>query len=91
MEIIGQQLLEEISCLQEINTLDNNLERLLILRKRLNYKQYEMARLLGISYSYYGQVESGKFPLTDLMITRINDFLIKEKKKNGENIFSQYK
>ena len=50
-----------------------------------------MARLLNVSYSYYGQVESGKFPLTNLMVKRINDFLSKEKRNYGEDIFSEYR
>lgn len=75
---------------ESINTLDNDRERLIILRVRLNYKRYEMARLLGLSPSYYCQVESGAHPVTDSMKRRINRFLIKEQEKYG-NLFSQYK
>lgn len=76
---------------EEINTLTNDLERLIILRFRLNFKKYQMARALDISSSYYCQVESGKYPISKSLKKRINRFLIKEQQINEENLFSQYK
>lgn len=35
----------------------NDAERLVILRKRLNLSQFQLAKELGISTSYLGQVE----------------------------------
>ena len=36
------------------------LKRLYVERKRLGYTQNQMARLIGISRSYYAEIESGK-------------------------------
>lgn len=75
---------------EDINTINSNLERLIILRLRLKLKQYEMARAIGYNETYYSQVENGVYPLTDSLIKKVNMYLKKEQEKHGEHIFSQY-
>ncbi|MFD1609779.1 helix-turn-helix domain-containing protein [Oceanobacillus luteolus] len=75
---------------EDIDTVETNLERLIILRLRLNLKKYEMARAIGYNESYYSQVENGVYPISDTLIKKVNNYLIKEQKKHGEYIFSQY-
>lgn len=77
--------------LEDINIIINDLERLIILRKRLDYKKYQMARILDVSPSYYCQVENGKYPISKQLKNKINNFLTKEQSIDGEDLFSEYK
>lgn len=56
----------------------NDAERLVILRKRLNLSQFQLAKELGISTSYLGQVERGSCSFSPYLKERINDFLKRE-------------
>lgn len=67
---------------------EDDLERLLILRKRLNLSQYQFAHAVGVSPSYISQVERGKSPITEQFRTRINDFLKREKEMYEKDLFS---
>jgi transcriptional regulator with XRE-family HTH domain len=60
--------LKKIECLDDV-------ERLLIVRKRLNKKQYEFAREIGVSPSYLLAVENYKKPFTKSLVKKINDYL----------------
>ncbi len=53
----------------------DNVERLLIIRKRLNKKQYEFAREIGVSPSYLLAVENYKKPFTKSLLRKINAYL----------------
>lgn len=64
--------LEEIFCLDDV-------EKLLVLRKRLGLKQHELARIIGIHSNYLSAIESYKAPLTTKMKDKINQY-IKESK-----------
>jgi len=57
---------------------EDMVERLLILRKRLQMKQYEFAREIGISTSYLLAVEKYKKPFTKRLQTKINRYLKKQ-------------
>lgn len=69
---------------------EDDLERLIILRKRLNLSQYQFAQSVGVSPSYISQVERGKSPITEQFRTRINDFLKREKEIYEKDIFSSF-
>lgn len=75
---------------EDIRTIENDHERLIILRKRLEKSQYQFAKELGISSSYLGQIENRKYPVTDKLRRRINEYLKREQEQesNAENIFS---
>ena len=49
------------------------LKRLYVERKRLGYTQNQMARLIGISRSYYAEIESGKVLPSSKLLFKIND------------------
>ncbi|WP_066418214.1 helix-turn-helix domain-containing protein [Sutcliffiella cohnii] len=59
---------------KDIECLDN-VERLLVLRKRLNKKQYEFAREIGVSPNYLLSVENYKKPFTKSLKQRIEKYL----------------
>lgn len=65
---LNKSKIETIECL-------DNVERLIIVRKRLNKKQYEFAREIGISSSYLLAIENYKKPLTKNLVTKINNYL----------------
>lgn len=69
----------------------NDVERLIILRKRLNLSQFQFAKELGISQSYLGQVERGICLLTPSLIDRINDYLKQENKLYEQEDLSGHK
>jgi DNA-binding XRE family transcriptional regulator len=65
----------DIKNLEGIEVMDD-IERLIILRKRLNHmKQYQLARHIGISTNYLVAIENYKRPLTDCMKNKINGFI----------------
>lgn len=76
---------------EEINSINNNSERLLLLRRRLDKTQYQFAQDIGVSESYLGQVESGKFPVTKQLIKKINVFIEKENRMNEEDLFRDFR
>ncbi|MDE3841017.1 XRE family transcriptional regulator (plasmid) [Bacillus methanolicus] len=76
-----------VSKFNEIQLL-NDAERLIILRKRLNLSQFQLAKELGISSSYLGQVERGELSFSPHLKARINDFLKREKEIYEKDIFS---
>lgn len=78
----------DVTRLSDINMINDDVERLIILRKRLNKSQYEFARLLGISPSYIGQIENYKVPFTRKMRDRIDDYLRQEQALYEKDIFS---
>lgn len=78
----------EVQKLADIDQINDDVERLIILRKRLNKSQYEFARLLGISPSYIGQIENYKVPFTKKMRDRIDEYLRQEQALHEKDIFS---
>lgn len=58
----------------------NDVERLILLRKRLNMKQYEFAKVIGVSSNYIANVENYRMPLTTLLIKKVNQYLAKEER-----------
>ena len=81
--------MEWVHQLNEIVIADD-VERLLILRKRLNLSQYQFANAVGISTSYLGQVERGELAFPPQLRTRINDYLKREKEMYEKDIFSDF-
>ncbi|MGS2779892.1 helix-turn-helix domain-containing protein [Robertmurraya sp. GLU-23] len=70
--------------------IEDDIERLIILRKRLNLSQYQFAKAVGVSTSYLGQIERGELPLSVQFRARINDFLKREKEMYEKDIFSDF-
>ncbi|PGT80590.1 helix-turn-helix transcriptional regulator [Bacillus sp. AFS040349] len=67
--------------------LDNDVERLIILRKRLNKSQYEFAHDIGISTSYLGLIENYKYPFTTELKERIDQYLKQEQEIYEKDLF----
>ena len=68
--------MNEIKQLEDIVPI-NDAERLLLLRKRLNFKQYEFARELEVSLSYYLRIENECVPFTEKFRRRLNRYINK--------------
>ncbi|MDC3424278.1 helix-turn-helix domain-containing protein [Aquibacillus sp. 3ASR75-11] len=81
-----------ITQFEEINEIEDDHERLIILRKRLGKTQYQLAMELGYSESYIGQVENYKQPFSDKLRARINHYLVQEKvkEKDATDLFSNF-
>lgn len=70
--------------------IEDDVERLLILRKRMALSQYQFAKGMGISTSYLGQIERGEVPFSPQLRVRINDYLKREKEIHEKDIFSSF-
>lgn len=66
--------------------IEDDVERMLILRKRLNMSQFQFAKVLNVSQSYIGQVERYEYPLNDPLRKRIEKFLKREHEWNEQNL-----
>ncbi|MBU7595914.1 helix-turn-helix domain-containing protein [Metabacillus halosaccharovorans] len=77
--------------LSDIEVVENDVERLILLRKRLNKSQYQFAMDIGISASYLTQIENYKFPFTNQLKNRINNFLKMKEELNEADLFSNFK
>ncbi|WP_078557249.1 helix-turn-helix transcriptional regulator [Bacillus alkalicellulosilyticus] len=73
---------------EDILSLEDDVERLIILRKRLGKSQYQIAKDLGVSTSYIGQIENYKYPFTDSLRDKINNYLRQEKEIDAQDLFS---
>lgn len=56
----------------------SDIEKLIIIRKRLHMSQFQFAKEIGIEPAYYGKIERGQRNLSKNIRRKINDFL-KEK------------
>lgn len=54
---------------------EDDVERIVILRKRLGKKQHEFANDINISPIYLNKIENYKTPLTDSIKKKINNYL----------------
>lgn len=79
----------EIRSFKDIQIMDD-VERLVILRKRYNKSQYEFAKDIGVSPSYVGQVERYEYPITQTMLKRIEEF-IKQENMHEDYLCGHYK
>ncbi|MEY8742062.1 helix-turn-helix domain-containing protein [Bacillales bacterium AN1005] len=68
-------------------TIEDDVERLLILRKRLNLNQFQLAMELKISKSYLTKIENRSLPLSSAFIEKINDYLNREKMLYEKNLY----
>ncbi|MFD1736268.1 helix-turn-helix domain-containing protein [Bacillus salitolerans] len=59
---------------KDISVIDD-VERMIILRKRLRIKQYELARAIGVTANYLGDVENYKLAFTPKLVKRLNEYL----------------
>ncbi|QAS54786.1 helix-turn-helix domain-containing protein [Halobacillus litoralis] len=75
----------------DIERIEDDHERLIILRKRLGKSQYQFAMDLGVSSSYIGQVENYKFPFTNQLKDRINSYLRQEREIDENDIFINFR
>ncbi|KYD20585.1 MULTISPECIES: helix-turn-helix domain-containing protein [Bacillales] len=69
----------------------NDIEKLIILRKRLKLNQFQFAKEIGISASYLGQIERGQVPLTKQIKEKINNYLKKENELYGTDLLRNNK
>lgn len=76
MKIFNLNEQMKIESLKDIVPL-NDLERLILLRNRLGLKQYEFAKEIGISNSYYIRVENGKVPFTRTVRIKVDTYIKK--------------
>lgn len=53
----------------------DNVEKLILWRKRLGFKTYEMARELGVTPNYLVSIENYHRPLSRKLKKRINQYL----------------
>lgn len=67
---------------------EGDVERLVILRKRLKLSQFQFAKALGVSTSYIGQVERGDLAFPPQLRKRINNYLKQEKELYDKDLFS---
>ena len=56
---------------------EDDVEKIYLLRKRLNMKQYEFAQAIGISASHLGKIESYKVLLSPKIKSKINNYISK--------------
>lgn len=61
---------------------DDDVEKIILLRKRMGLRQYELAKELGISKNYLTRIENYKNPLVDKLKKKIFLYF----KENGEEI-----
>ena len=80
----------DIERLEDMKHIEDDHERIILLRKRLKMSQYQFAKKLDISVSYLGQVENYKLPVTKQIITRIDEFLKREKELHEKDILSHF-
>jgi transcriptional regulator with XRE-family HTH domain len=78
-----------VATLNEIEPL-NDVERLILLRKRFNLSQFQLAKELGISSSYLGQIEREELPFNKQFKAKVNDYLKREKMLHEKDIFSTF-
>lgn len=68
-------------------TIEDDVERLIILRRRFNLNQFQLAKELKISKSYLTKIENRSLPLSSAFIEKINDYLKREKMLYEKNIY----
>ncbi|WP_282155791.1 helix-turn-helix transcriptional regulator [Cytobacillus gottheilii] len=68
--------------LEDVNV-QNDTDRVVLLMRQLNVKQYEFAKELGYSKVYLESVINGRAPFTNSFRQRINEYL---DKRIGESI-----
>lgn len=76
---------------EEIKIVESDVERLIILRKRLGKSQYQFSKDIGVSSSYLGQIENYKYPFTINLKQKINKFLRQERAVDERDLFSSFK
>lgn len=66
-------------------TVQSDQDRVILLIRHLNIKQYQLAKELGYSKVYFESVINGRAPFTDSFRKRIDNFLaIREKETKKE-------
>lgn len=56
----------------------SDIEKLIIIRKRLHMSQFQFAKEIGIEPAYYGKIERGQRNLSKNIRRKINNFLKRE-------------
>ncbi len=62
-----------------------DVERILLIRKRFNLKQYQLSAILGYTPNHLANVENYKHPVSKKLKRRIEEFL-KEKEEEKKTI-----
>ncbi len=65
--------------------IQSEVDRLVLLMRQLGYRQYEFAKLLDYTPSYFESVINGRVPFTESFRERINDFLTKRAEEQVAN------
>jgi transcriptional regulator with XRE-family HTH domain len=58
-----------------------DVERIILIRKRYNLKQYEFSKILGYTPNHLANVENYKHPVSAKLKRKIEEFLIEQEKK----------
>lgn len=61
---------------------ETDVERIILIRKRYNLKQYEFSKILGYTPNHLANVENYKHPVSPKLIRRIEEFLLEQEEKN---------
>ncbi|KAA6446996.1 hypothetical protein [Bacillus swezeyi] len=78
-----------MKALSEIKA-ENDVEKLVLLLKRLQQTQHTFAKNIGVSSSYMHQIINYKAPLTPSIEKKVNEYLERERAFENENLFSHY-
>lgn len=78
-----------IESLEDIQ-IEDDVERIFLLRKRLKLSQFQFAKAIGVSTSYLGQIERGELVINSSFIDKINSYLKREQELYEKDIFSNF-
>ncbi|MGN8842539.1 helix-turn-helix domain-containing protein [Niallia sp. HCP3S3_B10] len=69
--------------------LEDDVERLIILRKRLRLNQFQFAKEIGVSSSYLRKVESRRIPIPINFRKKVDEYLKQEQLiyEKGSNLY----
>ena len=65
----------------QIQALDD-VEKIILIRKRLGLKQYEFSKLLGYTPNHLANVENYKSPISKKLKTKIEEFLLEYQRED---------
>lgn len=63
-----------------------DVERIILIRKRFNLKQYEFSKILGYTPNHLANVENYKHPVSSKLKLRIEGFLEEQATKENEQV-----
>lgn len=64
--------------------IESDRDRLILLMKKLNLKQYELAKQLGYNRVYVESIVNGRSPITESFLHRLNEYLENREERGSE-------